>query len=1054
MRVTQNMLNNTVMSNLNRNADALLKLQSQLSSGKRLNSPSDDPVGAANAIRLRARLSETEQLMRNIDQGETQLTQSDAVFGDMTSILTRAQDLAISQANTTADANTREAVAQEIGALIDQFVDMLNTKVGNRYIFAGYQTLSEPFHQSESGISYSGDSGDFRIEIESGTTTSANTTGSLLLPTAVDDLGSHAQLNPYAERAIPLDQRSLNEANLGTGVDDGYLRITSRNGRIATVDLTGIGTVGEAVLRLNAAADENGQRIGIKAELNESGRRIVITDLNSPQEQVTGQLLMVEELGDGRVGRQLGITGEDRDSDGVIGGRDLAMIDLTTRLEDLNRGSGIELGSFRITDRLGNTAAVDISGAETLENVRELINAAGTRLEARINTGGNGLMIVDTSPAGATGMIRISEEGRNTNTARDLGLLTPEAGATGRILIGEPLSPRLTKQTAVCLLNRGQGFELGKLVVENGPKKGQIDLSGAATVGDILSAINGSGLDLKATINDSGNGIAVTSTVGGRTLRIGDDGRSFTASLLGFAGQRDVLADPVQPLGEDAALLPTIAGQTRLKNLNAGLGVSPGVIRITDALGHAANVTIDGVNTVQGVVNQINRFGAQGSGQVNIVASLSADRRSLTITDLSIQNTSLQRITATGNLSAGFADLQVGAAVSLDATVDSDGSLLARNLDLVSAARSDETTLVGEVESVDRDTRLLSVRTADGTLYRVASLQTVDNVFIGQSLHLNGTTSPTGEFEARTVEIINAPAGGGPLRYGTIEAIDRESGAITLLGADGVRTSVRVITGRGLVKVEDVAGGHAARDLGIDGVSVVGADRVQGRALDPLIDENTALNQLGGGTFTAGKLRISNGDRDVVVDLSNARTVGELLTAINNSGAEVLATINSTGRGIALRSKVAGTTLMVNKIALKNPDGSNQVHSDGSTIFDSTADSLGLTGSSDVLGNLLFLRQAMLSNNREDIAGTLDYFSEAQNRILSQRTKTGALSNQLTTTADRGQGNTLRNTEILTGIEDLDVVEAVSELSALENAFNAALNSASRVIMPSLLDYL
>jgi flagellar hook-associated protein 3 FlgL len=76
------------------------------------------------------------------------------------------------------------------------------------------------------------------------------------------------------------------------------------------------------------------------------------------------------------------------------------------------------------------------------------------------------------------------------------------------------------------------------------------------------------------------------------------------------------------------------------------------------------------------------------------------------------------------------------------------------------------------------------------------------------------------------------------------------------------------------------------------------------------------------------------------------------------------------------------------------------------------------------------------------------------NRVLNQRTKVGAHSNQLTTTHDRTLDTNLRNTDILSGIEDLDVIQAVSDLAAQQNAYNAALGAASKIILPSLLDFL
>src|SRR3990172_4634590 len=87
LRVTQNLLNDVVMNNLNRNLASLMDIQSKLSSGKRLNVPSDDPVGTASAIRLRARLTETEQLLSNIEQGDTQLKTTDNVLNDMNNLL-------------------------------------------------------------------------------------------------------------------------------------------------------------------------------------------------------------------------------------------------------------------------------------------------------------------------------------------------------------------------------------------------------------------------------------------------------------------------------------------------------------------------------------------------------------------------------------------------------------------------------------------------------------------------------------------------------------------------------------------------------------------------------------------------------------------------------------------------------------------------------------------------------------------------------------------------------------------------------------------------------
>jgi len=1053
-RVTQNLLSNTVLSNLNRNLDSLMRIQSQLSSGKRISRPSDDPVGTSTAMRLRTRLSETNQYLRNMDQGDTQVNYIDNVFDDISDLLMRAQELAISQANVTADANTRTAVAQELTALIDQFVDLLNTRVGNRYLFAGFETLIEPYKQTETGVSYQGDSGELNFEIESGTTLSTNIPGSVLMPTVVSDLGGQANLYSYVERSIPLGIRKLVEFNQGTGVDEGFIQVTNRSGQVARIDLRGTETLDEVAFRISNANDLNGRRLAVNVTVDENLRALVVEDISSPNDYIPGQNVVIEDIGNGRVARQLGILGESENGSNVLYGRDLAPIELTTLLDDLNRGSGVERGLFQITDREGNNAIIDISTAETITDVRQLINQAGTNIRAEINTGGNGILLLDGSSSMATGMIRITEFGENTHTARDLGILTSEQGSTGTILFGESLAPNITEDTPISLMNRAQGLDLTQIVVENGPKRGTIDFSKASTAGDIIRMIRESGLDLTARINDLGTGISVTSTIGGRTLKITDGIGGYTATILGIQGSRDVLVEPVDPIGTESELLPAINGETRLSALNRGHGVASGVIRITDALGNAQNIDITGVNTVQGVLNLINGFGADGQGLINVVAELSPDMQGISLIDKTISNTVIQQITTTGALSTNIAGLAAGDAIVVNVFESQDGSEIASHMDLVSKPEAGEVSLAGIIETVDKEARQISLRAPDGTLYNVLSQQPVDNFFIGQSMHINGQITPSGDFSARTVALVTSPGAGEEQLVGRIESVDLVNNTVNLTLEDGSTRQIKLITGRGLVKVEDSSEGTTAADLGIRGVSVAGSDRIVGTALDPLISMNTRLSLLNGGTFVPGQIRIANGERDVVVDLSNTDTIKDLLIQINTSAAAVVASINETGTGISLRSRINGTTLMVTKVTLKNPDGSDKAYPDGSTIFDQTADLLGLTGSEDILGNLLFLRNALLENSQEDVQKTLSKFPEGLVRILNQRTKIGARANQLDTTQDRGLDSNLSNTEILSGVEDLDVAEAVSELAGQENALNAALGAASKIILPSLLDYL
>ncbi|HLA40122.1 MAG TPA: hypothetical protein VJ417_09000, partial [Candidatus Glassbacteria bacterium] len=719
-------------------------------------------------------------------------------------------------------------------------------------------------------------------------------------------------------------------------------------------------------------------------------------------DRLPGQALVVEDIAKGRTARQLGITGSSDSATGKITGRNLAALSLTTKLDDLNYGSGVETGKFTIQDRAGNSAVIDITGAVTITDVRDLINAAGTNLRAEINTGGNGILIGDgTSPSRATGTITITEYGINTHTARDLGLLTPETGVTSNTFYGQVVNPRLTLDTPVSLLNRGEGFDLAFVHVENGPLRGDVDLTRTATVGGIIKAFNESGLNLNARINDLGTGISITSTVGGRTLKISDGPGGYAATSLGITGARNILVDPIKPLGGENDLLPALDGEARLAQLNRGAGVTNGVIRITDGEGNSVNFNLAGVNTVQGVLNKINELGINGQGLVNVEAVLSSDLKGITIIDKSTPNTTVEKTTPQGIQQGTFSSIQAGDQVLVNYQQKTGGTNEASYLSIVDRPGVTEIGITGLIDKIDQETGRITLRAQDGTLYDVVSEQPVQNYFIGQNLYLNGAYNPAGEFIGRTVTLVQGPSASEQAVVGSVQSVNSANNQVTLLLPDGTTRVVDLTTGRQLLKVEDQANGLTALDLGIRGTAVVGSDRIVGSALDPLIAGNTKLALLQGATLLPGKINIQNGERDVVIDLSSAVTVDDVLTRINASTAGVVATINKAGTGIELKSRIAGTTLVVNNIVLKNPDGSNMKHPDGSTMFDPTAGLLGLSGSEDVLGNLFYLRTALVNNSQEDVQKTLDKFTDSMNRVLNQRTKIGARTSQITTTHDR-----------------------------------------------------
>ncbi len=164
MRVTNKLMADTVTGNLFKNIDQFLKTQNILSSGKRINKPSDDPIGMSKVLDYRKTLCAIDQYNRNIAHGESWLSITDSTLDSVGDSLIRAKELALSQANATANADTMKAVAEEVKNIYDYILQLANTKLGNSYIFAGHKTDTPPFSRDDDYIaSYNGDKGEISI---------------------------------------------------------------------------------------------------------------------------------------------------------------------------------------------------------------------------------------------------------------------------------------------------------------------------------------------------------------------------------------------------------------------------------------------------------------------------------------------------------------------------------------------------------------------------------------------------------------------------------------------------------------------------------------------------------------------------------------------------------------------------------------------------------------------------------------------------------------------------------------------------------------------------
>jgi flagellar hook-associated protein 3 FlgL len=178
MRISNNMLQQRVLQNLQRNLASFAQAQDQVATGKRFERLSEDPTAGVQVMTADRGLSAIEQYRRNSAAARTRTDAEEATLNQLTDLLTRAKELALQEGSSTGSAVTRLATKAEVDGIIEQVVQLGNTQVGNEYIFAGDQVTTRPF---DSSGAYSGDDGARQAEIGQGYLVTSNHSGRELL---------------------------------------------------------------------------------------------------------------------------------------------------------------------------------------------------------------------------------------------------------------------------------------------------------------------------------------------------------------------------------------------------------------------------------------------------------------------------------------------------------------------------------------------------------------------------------------------------------------------------------------------------------------------------------------------------------------------------------------------------------------------------------------------------------------------------------------------------------------------------------------------------------
>lgn len=555
---------------------------------------------------------------------------------------------------------------------------------------------------------------------------------------------------------------ALAQLNGGKGVGRGQISITDRSGASAIVDLSTAQSIDDVVNAIN-------QTTGVHVQASISGDSLVLTDKTGQ----TASNLIVQDVGAGTTAADLGIANSVSAS--ALTGTSVVSLTGSTSLSFLNDNNGVRkapsVPDFQVNLKDGTNFSVDLGGSTTLQNALDLINnnaSNGGKLTASIS----GTHLVLTDNTGGAGTLSVASL-NGSNAALDLGIQGSEQG--GGVLTGA----RIISGLDTVLLkdvNGGSGITTQGQVslTDRSGATATIDLTGASTLNDVISAINGAGLGIKAAVNSAGNGIQITDTTGqsASNLIISDVSGGTTAAELHISANSSTGSVNSGDLN-----VRYISENTQVSKLNGGAGIKAGSFQVTDSKGKSATINLSGGNirTVGDVLTALNSSG------IGIHASINATGDGILLADTAGGGDALQvselggGTAASLNLTGGAVNGQIDGAFRYKVTVGATDTLSQLQQDFLDAnapvtlnivndggSSQPYRLMLGSTQSgaagrllVDPGTTSLSFSTltpaADavlqvgsagaGNLLFTSSTNTFSNILPGLTVNVNGTST-------------------------------------------------------------------------------------------------------------------------------------------------------------------------------------------------------------------------------------------------------------------------------------------------------------------------
>ena len=237
---------------------SLNNTQQQISTGKRVNKPSDDPVAAARILKLDQELSRVETYQRNVDLADNRLKQEESALASSIDVIQRIRELTVQAGNGSLSANDRRSISSELQERLDQLANIANTQdASGEYIFSGFQGSVKAFEQDAAGNwQYQGDEGQRMLEIDDGVTVPISDNGKdifVRVPAAITGEHSTVVTAGAAVSGVSLVNEAALAAEYPNAFPDDITLQVDAGGNVIATDSQG------DVLTVNPATYQDGE---------------------------------------------------------------------------------------------------------------------------------------------------------------------------------------------------------------------------------------------------------------------------------------------------------------------------------------------------------------------------------------------------------------------------------------------------------------------------------------------------------------------------------------------------------------------------------------------------------------------------------------------------------------------------------------------------------------------------------------------------------------------------------------------------------------------------